>query len=76
VILVQAAAITVPSLADFKGLRDLAWDDLPYVCVRDELGNRWFANVLVPAGETKRNRRLYLAQIRVTEVTDTPAPVS
>jgi hypothetical protein len=76
VILVQAAAIAVPSLADFKGLRDLAWDDLPYVCVRDELGNRWFANVLVPAGETKRNRRLYLAQIRVTEVADEAAPVT
>ncbi len=76
VILVQAAAIPLESLADFKGLRDLAWADLPYVCVRDELGNRWYANVLVPAGQAVRNRTLYMAQIRVTEVTDTPAPIS
>jgi hypothetical protein len=75
VILVQAAAIPVPSLANFHSLRDLAWADLPYVCVRDELGNRWFANVLVPTGDVRSNRRLYLAQIRVTEVTDTAAPV-
>lgn len=75
VILVQAASIPLRSLANFNSLRDLAWDDLPYVCVRDELGNRWFANVLVPSGEVRRNRRLYLAQIRVTEVTDTAAPV-
>lgn len=74
-ILVQAAAIPVESLANFINLRDLAWAELPYVCVRDELGNRWYANVLVPSGIVRRNRRLYLGQIRVTEVTDTPAPV-
>jgi hypothetical protein len=76
IILVQAAAITLPSLANTRSLRDLAWADLPYVCVRDELGNRWYANVLVPAGEVQRGRRIYLAQIRVTEVSDTPAPVT
>jgi hypothetical protein len=76
VILVQAAAITLESLANFNELRDLAWADLDYVCVRDELGNRWFANVLVPSGTVQRNRRLYLAQIRVTEVTNTPSPVT
>lgn len=76
VMLVQAAAIPIPSLANFTGLRDLAWADLPYVCVRDELGNRWYANVLVPSGNVQRGRRLYLAQIRVTEVTDTAAPIT
>ena len=75
VILVQAAAIPIPSLANFVSLRDLAWADLPYVCVRDELGNRWYANVLVPSGTVQRGRRLYLAQIRVTEVAETSAPV-
>lgn len=74
-LLVQAAAIPLESLADFNNLRDLAWDELPYVCVRDELGNRWFANVLVPAGNVSRNRRLYLAQVRITEVADVPAPI-
>ena len=76
IILVNAAAVPLPSLANIRSLRDLAWADLPYVCVRDELGNRWYANVLVPAGEIQRGRRIYLAQIRVTEVTDTPAPVT
>lgn len=76
VMLVQAAAIPIPSMANFGSLRDLAWADLPYVCVRDELGNRWYANVLVPAGTVQRGRRIYLAQIRVTEVTDTAAPVT
>lgn len=74
-ILVQATAIAAESLADFKSLRDLAWADLPYVCVRDELGNRWFAHVQVPNGVVKRNRRLYFANINVIEVTSTPAPV-
>lgn len=76
IMLVQAAAIPIPSLANFTSLRDLAWADLPYVCVRDELGNRWYANVLVPQGQVTRGRRLYLAQLRVTEVTDEAAPVT
>lgn len=75
VILVQTASVTQARLANMDSLRDLAWDDLPYVCVRDELGNRWFASVQVPAGSVQNKRRIYLAQIRVTEVTDTPAPV-
>lgn len=73
-ILVNAAAIPPESLADFRSLRDLAWADLPYVCVRDELGNRWFANVAVPNGRVRNNRQLYFAEIQVTEVTETPAP--
>lgn len=73
-ILVQAAAIPPESLADFRSLRDLAWADLPYVCVRDELGNRWFANVAVPTGRVRNNRTTYIASVVVTEVTDTPAP--
>lgn len=74
-LLVNAMAIPVESLPDINDLRDLAWDDLPYVCVRDELGNRWFANVRVPAGRIRRNRTLYYAQIDVLRVTDTAAPV-
>jgi hypothetical protein len=74
-ILVNAAAVALPSLANFKSLRDLAWDDLDYVCVRDELGNRWFATVVVPAGDVRGNRTIYLARVEVTEVTDVPTPV-
>lgn len=76
VMLVNAAAIPVPSLANFHDLRDLAWAELNYVCVRDELGNRWFANVRVPDSTVRMNRTIYLAQIEVTEVTNTPTPLS
>ena len=74
-ILVQAAAISPETLADFTSLRDLAWDSINYVCVRDEDGNRWLANVQVPSGNVLRNRRLYLAPVNIIEVTDTPTPV-
>lgn len=75
-ILVNAAAIPVPSLGNFRGLRDLAWADRPYVCVRDELGNRWFANVRVPSGSIQQDRSIYMAQIEVTEVSDVPEAVT
>ena len=74
-VLVQAAAISPETLADFVDLRDMAWADLPYVCVRDEDGNRWFALVTVNEGRVQLNRSIYLASIGVTEVTDTASPV-
>jgi hypothetical protein len=74
-ILVNAAAIAAPSLPNFVDLRDLGWAALNYVCVRDELGNRWFANVRVPEGNVRLDRTVYVAQIQVSEVTDTPTPV-
>lgn len=74
-LLVNAAAIAAPSLGNFRELRDLGWAELNYVCVRDELGNRWYANVRVPEGNVRLDRTIYLAQIQVTEVTDTPTPV-
>lgn len=75
-VLVQAAAIAPETLADFTSLRDLAWATLPYVCVRDQDGNRWYANVTVPTGRVQRQRQLYLADLNVVEVTDTPAVVT
>jgi hypothetical protein len=74
-ILIQAAAISAPNVPDFTSLRDLAWDQLPYVCVRDQDGNRWFANITVPNGQVSLNRSLYIATIHVVEVTDTAAQV-
>lgn len=74
-VLVQAAAISPETLADFRGLRDMAWDTVPYICVRDEDGNRWFATVIVPSGRVLRDRRLYLAPVDIVEVTATPSPV-
>ena len=76
-LLVQAAAVPSGLIRDgFKSLRDLAWDDVSYVCVRNELGDRWYATVLVPSGNVMRNRRLYLAQVDIIEVTGTPSIVA
>jgi hypothetical protein len=74
-LLVNNAAVAAPRLGNFRSLRDMAWAELPYVCVRDEIGDRWYANVLVPGGEVRRNRRLYLAPVEITEVTDVPCAV-
>ena len=78
-VLVNAAAVP-PATMDrgFRDLRDLAWDTVPYVCVRDELNNRWLSTLLVPSASVKRSRKaghLHLAQLTVVEVTGTPAPM-
>lgn len=72
-VLIQAAAIPPETLADFVSLRDMAWASLPYVCVRDGDGNRWFANVTVPEGRVLDRRRVYMGSINVVEVTATSA---
>lgn len=59
----------------FVPLRDTAWADLPYLCVRDQHENRWFANVNVPAGTVQNQEKLQLAEVVITEVTDQPYPV-
>lgn len=74
-ILVQAAAINPPNLPDFVSLRDMAWEDVSYICVRDNDGNRWLATVLVPTGNVRHFRKLYMAEVDIIEVTDTPSPV-
>lgn len=74
-VLVQAAAISPPTLTGFTALSDMAWDDVNYICVRDEDGNRWFANVAVPSGNVVRQRKIYLAPVQITELTVTPTPV-
>jgi hypothetical protein len=74
-LLVQAGAIAPETLADFRGLRDMAWADVSYICVRDEEGNRWLATINVPSGRVQHFRKLYFAGIEVIEVTDTPSPV-
>lgn len=78
-ILVNAAGIpVVASQNGFRYLRDMAWDSVPYICVRDELGNRWYSTVLVPQGSRRRMRtvgHLDTATVRIVEVTDVPYPV-
>ncbi|MBM0228051.1 hypothetical protein [Micromonospora sp. ATA51] len=77
-VLVNAAAVPPDTMdRSFRDLRDLAWDTAPYVCVRDELTNRWLSTLLVPSGQVKRRKagQLQLAQLTVVEVTATPAPL-
>lgn len=74
-VLVQAAAIDPETLPGFRALSDMAWEDVSYICVRDEDGNRWFANVNVPSGVVQNRRQLYMASIQIVEVTSTPSPV-
>jgi hypothetical protein len=75
VVLINAAAIDPVRLADAKTIRDLAWADLPYVCVRDEIGDRWFSSVAIPTVNARLNRTKYFARVEITEVTQTPAVV-
>lgn len=74
-LLIQAGAIDPIRLADVKTLRDLAWADLPYICVRDDAGDRWFANVRVPTVSARQARSKYFAQVQITELTSCPYPV-
>lgn len=63
-------------LANISALRDIAYADIPYVCVRDESGNRWYMGVRVPAGAVSRIGKTYVAKdVEFTQVTATPAQV-
>jgi len=78
-ILVSAAGIPlVTEQNGFEDLRDMAWASVPYVCVRDELGNRWYSLVTVPDGSRRRivnKGHLLISTVNVIEVTNTPYPV-
>jgi hypothetical protein len=74
-VLLHAAAIDPVRLADADTIRDLAWADLPYVCVRDDIGDRWFSSVRVPTLNARMDRTKYMARIEIVETTRTPYPV-
>lgn len=60
----------------FSGLRDLAWDSVPNICVRDEHGSRWFAAIQVPDGAVQPpDKTGQYAPVAITEVASIPAPV-
>jgi hypothetical protein len=59
----------------FRGMRDLAWDTVTYVCVRNDIGDRWYANVQVPSGNFSRNRYLSNISVQVTETYTAPSVV-
>lgn len=72
-VLLQAfCSVELPSRAIYHPLQDLAWAPIPYVCVRDGDGNRWYANVQVPGGDVHTPDTRTFAEIVVTEVADQP----
>lgn len=74
-LLIHAGAVDPTVLADVTTLRDLAWADLPYVCVRDDIGNRWYANVRVPDVAAQDDKSKILAAVEIIELTREPAAV-
>lgn len=78
-LLANQGAVSLPQLDTlFTTFRDLAWDDVPYVCVRYAEGDRWFANVQLPDGTVRRRsggRQVQLVAVRVAETLALPTPV-
>jgi hypothetical protein len=73
IVLLQAfCSVESPTRAIFHPLQDIAWAPIPYVCVRDGEGNRWYANVQVPSGNVRTPDRRTFAEIIVTEVAAQP----
>lgn len=70
----------------YEDFRTLCWNRIgdtyawtnPYVCVRDGVGNRWYAQVQVPDARFDRrlpvHNRIQLLNVTVVEVLDDPAP--
>jgi hypothetical protein len=75
-LLVQQMAVSGPLLEQgFRGMRDLAWAAVSYVCVRNEIGDRWYSNVQVPSGTFSRNRFLANVSVQITEISTSPSAV-
>lgn len=73
VLLVRQGAAVPAVLANVTQLRDTAWANLPYVCVRDGRGNRWFASVRVPNVQAANDATNYTARVDIVELTRTAA---
>lgn len=73
--LAAPAAGVGPPAADM--LRDIAWATLSYVCVRDQSGNRWFANLRVVDLEVTNYGTVYIHEVNVgvVQLTGTPSVV-
>ena len=79
-LLINAAGVPPATTArGFENLRNMAWDTVPYICVRNEEGDRWYSTVIVPGGSVRRMialGRLCMAAVQVIETTDTPYAVN
>lgn len=67
-----------PGERAFQPLRSMSRAALSYVCVTDDKGNRWLANVQVPTGDEQSfggDGQAYYAPVVVTQTTDTSSVV-
>lgn len=67
--------VTAPTMNIFAPMRILSWAPLPYICVRDGEGNRWFANIQVPTGRNIRGGEQWFVDVVITEVAAVPTAV-
>lgn len=59
----------------FDPLKDLAKaPTFPYICVRDENGDRWFASITVPDYRVREPFEVYTMTVTVAEVARIPTP--
>lgn len=76
VLLSAMCTVALPTMSVFQPLRDLAWAPVPYVCVRDGEGNRWFATLRVTNGRqqvVEKVGTLVYADVDVIEVAAEPS---
>lgn len=66
-------SVVPPTLEIARPLRDLSWAQVPYVCVRDGEGNRWFSSITVPQVITRRRGERWYGEVTVTVAATVPA---
>lgn len=73
------AAATVPGLSTFADLlaicRPGRGGTLPYVCVHEETGDRWFATVRTISTKRRARGETHTIEVEIVEVTNRPYPV-
>ncbi len=74
-LMVASIVATGPAPMQADPIRDLSRATLPYVCVRDEDGGRWFANVQVGSLTDRRPGRFEYVDIHVNELTLVAYPI-
>lgn len=74
-LLSAGCVVALPTMNLFTPLRNLSRAAIPYVCVRDGEGNRWYANLRVPEGDTTRapDNEVWATEVALVEVSDIPA---
>lgn len=64
-----------PGLAVFQPLLSLTEQTLPYICVRDQYGDRWFADVTVSNVQISEPGHFYFVDVTVRQTARLPYPV-